>query len=176
MRQGQTHRQIIEVRRVGPVKGKRVLQLDESPVQRHSYSHRDIGECNLIVQSDKMASAFSPEQIATFLHIIQLPEKFLPKNNPPLDYAFLEALHIHMISTIPYENLSLHYSTTRKISIQPEDALAKFSTGRGRGGYCMENSIFFNHILRGLGFTAYTAGVRIRLREEGVPSGPFTGW
>lgn len=123
-----------------------------------------------------MASCFTSEQTAAFLELIQLPEQYLPRNNPPLDYALLEALHMHMISTIPYENLSLHYSSTRKISIRAEDALSKFSAGRGRGGYCMENSIFFNHILKGLGFTAYTAGVRIRLREDGVPSGPFTGW
>lgn len=48
--------------------------------------------------------------------------------------------------------------------------------GNGRGGYCMENSIFFNHVLRGLGFRAYLAGARIRLREGGVPRGGFTGW
>jgi len=40
----------------------------------------------------------------------------------------------------------------------------------------MEVSILFNHILRGLGFRAYTAGVRIRMRQNGVPSGDFIGW
>ena len=34
----------------------------------------------------------------------------------------------------------------------------------------------FNHVLKGLGFEAYTAGVRIRLREGGVPAGDFVGW
>jgi len=40
----------------------------------------------------------------------------------------------------------------------------------------MENSILFNHILRGLGFEVYTAGVRIRIREGGVPKGDYIGW
>lgn len=40
----------------------------------------------------------------------------------------------------------------------------------------MENSIFFNHILRALGFTVYTAGVKIRPRVGGIPGGNFTGW
>ena len=47
---------------------------------------------------------------------------------------------------------------------------------RGRGGYCMEVSILFYHVLLGLGFNVYTAGVRIRLRENGIPYGPYTGW
>lgn len=40
----------------------------------------------------------------------------------------------------------------------------------------MENSIFFNHVLRGLGFKVYTAGVKIRPRIGGVPGGNYTGW
>jgi arylamine N-acetyltransferase len=124
-----------------------------------------------------MASVFTSEQIAAFLNLIQLPAQYLPAKNPPLDLAFLSALHVHTISTIPYDNLSLHYSATHKFSIKPQDTYKKFvEWGRGRGGYCMENSIFFNHILRGLGFTAYTTGVRIRLRENGIPVGAFTGW
>lgn len=124
-----------------------------------------------------MASAYSPEQISAFLHHIQLPEKYHPQNNPAHDVAFLNALHVHTISEVPYENLSLHYSPTRTISIDPQDAFRKIvESGRGRGGYCMENSILFNHVLRGLGFNAYTAGVRIRLRENGVPSGDYIGW
>jgi arylamine N-acetyltransferase len=47
---------------------------------------------------------------------------------------------------------------------------------RGRGGYCMENAILYNHVLVGLGFDSYTAGVRTRLREGGVPNGDFPGW
>lgn len=37
-------------------------------------------------------------------------------------------------------------------------------------------SILFNHVLRGLGLTAYMAGVRIRLRENGIPAGAYIGW
>jgi len=40
----------------------------------------------------------------------------------------------------------------------------------------MEVSIFYNHVLRALGFKAYLAGVRIRNRIIGVPSGPYRGW
>ncbi|KAL3419241.1 Arylamine N-acetyltransferase [Phlyctema vagabunda] len=40
----------------------------------------------------------------------------------------------------------------------------------------MENSLFFNHVLRALGFRVYTAGVRIRMRENGVPKGDYIGF
>ena len=41
----------------------------------------------------------------------------------------------------------------------------------------MEGNLLFNHVLRAAGFVAYTAGVRIRSRVEGVPVGrEYTGW
>ncbi|KAF2440667.1 arylamine N-acetyltransferase 2 [Karstenula rhodostoma CBS 690.94] len=124
-----------------------------------------------------MASSLSPEQLSAYVHHIGLPAKYHPANKPIHDLAFLTQLHVHTISTIPYDNLTLHYSSSKKISIYPQDAFKKIITdNRGRGGYCMENSILFNHVLRGLGFTAYMAGVRIRLRENGIPAGAYIGW
>ena len=124
-----------------------------------------------------MASAYTPEQISTFLKYIQLPEKYHPANKPKHDIQFLSQLHVHTIAAIPYDNLSLHYSPTHKISIDPQHSFKKIvENGRGRGGYCMENSILFNHVLRGLGLQVYTAGVRIRLRKDGIPDGDYIGW
>lgn len=40
----------------------------------------------------------------------------------------------------------------------------------------MEVSIFFYHVLRGLGLEAYMTGVRIRPRVGGVPQGDYMGW
>ncbi|KAF2737818.1 arylamine N-acetyltransferase 4 [Polyplosphaeria fusca] len=122
-------------------------------------------------------SAYTPEQISAYCRYIELPERFHPENDAPRDLAFLTALHVHTISTIPYENLTLHYSKAHSISIEPEHLFQKVVVDkRGRGGYCMEVSILFNHILKGLSFNVYTAGVRIRLRENGVPAGEYTGW
>lgn len=82
-----------------------------------------------------------------------------------------------MISTVPYENLSIHYSQSHTISLDPQVLFQKIVVdGRGRGGYCMENSLFFNLILRGLGFRAFPVGVRIRHRIDGVPQGDYIGW
>ncbi|TVY91737.1 Arylamine N-acetyltransferase, partial [Lachnellula willkommii] len=71
----------------------------------------------------------------------------------------------------------LHYSATHAVSLDPQVLFQKIvGDGRGRGGYCMENSILFYHVLRALGFSVYMAGVRIRPRVGGVPGGAYTGW
>ncbi|KAK7403661.1 hypothetical protein QQX98_010584 [Neonectria punicea] len=86
-------------------------------------------------------------------------------------------LHTHCLSTLPYENLSLHYNATHQIELDPQHLFHKMVTdNRGRGGFCMEIAILYNHILRAAGFDAYTAGVRTRGRLQGVPRGDYPGW
>ncbi|KAI9641401.1 hypothetical protein NHQ30_010203 [Ciborinia camelliae] len=126
-----------------------------------------------------MASAYSSEQIDLYEEYICLPSQYRRRNNPPRTLNYLTSLHIHQISTIPYENLSLHYSPDHSVSLDPQTLFAKIiSNARGRGGYCLEGSTFFNHVLRALGFQVYTAGVRIRRRstQDGVPRGDYIGW
>ena len=125
----------------------------------------------------KSSSVFSELQLSVYLDYIQLPARFRPAANPPRDYALLHALHVHQLAAIPYENLLLHYSQARTVSLDPQQLYEKvIKWGRGRGGYCMENCIFFHHILRAFGFDVYATGARIRLREGGVPWGDYVGW
>ncbi|TVY60680.1 Arylamine N-acetyltransferase [Lachnellula suecica] len=124
-----------------------------------------------------MASAYSPAQIQQYESHVALPTRFRQSSNPLLDPAYLTALHVHQLAAIPYENLILHYSATHAVSLEPQTLFKKMVTdARGRGGYCMENSILFHHILQALGFKVYMAGVRIRPRAGGVPDGKYTGW
>lgn len=118
-----------------------------------------------------MASVYTDEQIDRYLSYIQLPPHFHYNSNLPQNLEFLKALRTHQISTIPYENLYLHYSKDHRISLDPQHYYNKFLKN-GRGGYCMENSIFFNHILRRLEFTVYTAGARVRPRVNGMSPRP----
>jgi arylamine N-acetyltransferase len=124
-----------------------------------------------------MASTFSLEQVKQYEQYIGLPAKYHRSANPTLDINYLTALHIHQIAAIPYENLSLHYSNHHSVSLDPQVQFKKIVTdARGRGGYCMEGNLFYNEMLKALGFNAYTAGVRIRYRENGVPNGDYSGW
>jgi arylamine N-acetyltransferase len=122
-----------------------------------------------------MTSAYSVSQIDKYEEYVQLPTQFRRNANPAKTLEYLTALHVHQISTIPYDNLILHYSESHQISLGEQDLFEKL-TKDNRGGYCMEVSIMFNHVLRALGFNAYTAGVRIRPRVNGVPEGDYRGW
>jgi len=73
---------------------------------------------------------------------------------------FLQTLTRHHTSTIPFENLELHYSTHKTISLNEQDLFAKFVHQR-RGGRCMENNTFFGTVLRSLGFEVRNCGGRV---------------
>jgi len=123
-----------------------------------------------------MSSAYSPEQISAYLDYIEVPAHHR-QNEPKLNLEFLIDLHVHTLSAIPYENLSLHYNDQHTNTLDPQKLFQKIVVdNRGRGGYCMEISLLYNHILRGLGFQVYTAGVKIRRRQNGIPHGPYVGW
>ncbi|TRX88196.1 hypothetical protein FHL15_010885 [Xylaria flabelliformis] len=120
------------------------------------------------------SSAYSREQIDQFLDYIQIPKKY---HNAPPSYDLLKTLHTYMLAAVPYENLAIHYNPEHAVELNPEHLFRKIVVNkRGRGGYCMENAILYNHMLVGLGFDSYTVGVRTRLRQGGVPSGDFPGW
>jgi arylamine N-acetyltransferase len=127
-------------------------------------------------------SVISEYQLSSFLTYIKFPTslhsyRYAPSNDPQHDLDFLTQLHIYTITAVPYENLSLHYNPTHTNSIEPLNVFHKIVTNaRGRGGYCMELSILYNHILRALNFAAYTSMVRIRYRTDGIPAGDYIGW
>ncbi|KAK7431186.1 hypothetical protein QQZ08_002226 [Neonectria magnoliae] len=124
-----------------------------------------------------MAPVYSEAQVAKFLSHLKVPSEFYIGNKPILDHAFLSAIHKHMITEIPYENLLLHYSDHQTITLDPQEIYRKIILdGRGRGGYCMENSLLLTYMLRALGFQVYPVGVRVRLRKDGIPHGGFPGW
>lgn len=123
---------------------------------------------------DNQNAIFSEEQLKQYFHRVKLPKKYY-ESGYNHDLPFLTALHRHQVAAIPYENLSLHYSHQKTVDLDPNFLFTKFVTdGRGRGGYCMEGSLFFLNVLRSIGFRAYPTIVRIRLREDGVPKGDYT--
>ncbi|KAK7702731.1 hypothetical protein SLS57_011230 [Botryosphaeria dothidea] len=122
-----------------------------------------------------MDSFLTSGELERYFNHIGLPKAYRTGPKPPLDIAFLTALHTHHISTIPYENLSLHYAKDVNISLDVHVILEKF-LANGRGGYCMEQNLFFNSVLRSLGFQVYLTGARPRVRSDGIPVGEYLGW
>jgi hypothetical protein len=132
---------------------------------------------SLRISKSSMEPAYSAAQLSSYEEFISLPQRFRLVNKPALTSEYLNSLHVHQISKVPYENLLLHYSKDHAVSLDPQVIFQKtLGNRRGRGGYCMENSIMFNHVLRGLGFKAYLSGARVRPRTNGIPSGDYSGW
>ncbi|KAK7516414.1 hypothetical protein IWZ03DRAFT_360150 [Phyllosticta citriasiana] len=76
-----------------------------------------------------MASTLTPEHLAVYFDCIEIPTL----------------------------NLGLHYAKDAHIPLDLPSLFAR-RTKNGRGGYCVENGIFFNTVQRTLGFSSYLAG------------------
>lgn len=132
-----------------------------------------------------MISEYSKGQLTKYLKYIALPTQYEEYINKPQSFPKTEealtVLFRCQITRFPYDNLSVHYSTTNLADIEPQNIYLKFMGSEGdeptrRGGYCLECSIFFHHVLLGLGFSVYMTGVRNRARIDGIPQGEFKGW
>lgn len=109
---------------------------------------------------------YTPAQIAQYFDRLGLPEeqrKYRVAGLTPEDtLAYLALLQKLHLAAIPFENLSLHYSPHRQISVHPQELFRKIiADDNGRGGYCMENTGLFATLLHSLGFDSYSAGGRV---------------
>lgn len=94
---------------------------------------------------------------------------------------FLHALTRHHTCNVPFENLELHYSAHKTISLDPAHLYKKFVHQR-RGGRCMENNTFFATVLRSLGFDVRNCAGRVARSMSPYPevrqnqSRTYDGW
>lgn len=87
-------------------------------------------------------------------------------------FAFLDLLQKHQLCKVPWENISMHYSWHRSITVRPAYLFKKIVHNEGVGGYCMEANYLFHLILYNLGFDVYMAGARIFHPETNT----YGGW
>ncbi|KAF4550182.1 Hypothetical protein D9617_18g033730 [Elsinoe fawcettii] len=122
-----------------------------------------------------MASELDDVSIARYLDHIGMPapdlDLHLPLGEPNL--VLLTVLFRNHIAAIPYENLCLHYSRERYVSLDSSSLLDRI-VSRRRGGYCMELNMIFYLLLRRIGFQAYMTGARLGQDPESGQA--FTGW
>ena len=126
-----------------------------------------------------MASAlehttYTKEQIDKYYDRINLKEALrlytISEASSKASLSYLGLLQRHHLTNVPFENLSLHYSPSRHISLHPEAIFRKIVEGNGRGGYCMELNSLFGSLLRSLGYKVYSTGARVHDGKE------FGGW
>ena len=118
---------------------------------------------------------YTPEQLQTYFKRIRLPQKYLDSpiissSNASLAQTtehglpLVHALTRYHAASVPFENLELHYSAHKTISLNMDDLFAKFAERGlkyGRGGRCMENNGFFGTVLRSLGYTVRNCAGRV---------------
>jgi arylamine N-acetyltransferase len=113
------------------------------------------------------------EQLQTYFKRINLPQKYRDSplvSDPSLaktkehGFPFLKTVTRYHTCNVPFENLELHYSAHKKISLNMNDLYTKFAERGlqyGRGGRCMENNGFFGTVLRSLGFDVRNCAGRV---------------
>jgi arylamine N-acetyltransferase len=108
---------------------------------------------------------YSSDQIQRYFQRIRLPlDQRLSKVDhltPSEALGFLAQLQKRQLVAVPFENLALHYSEDRRISLHVEDVFEKIVGSGCRGGYCMEVNLLFATVLKTLGFQLYTPGARV---------------
>lgn len=127
-------------------------------------------------------SSYSEEQLQKYFDRISLPEnpRFQlgvegRKATPDEQLSFIAHMKKYHLAAIPWENLELHYSPTKTISLEPQFLFEKIVLrGDGRGGRCMETNCLFGTVLRSLGFDIYSAGARVN--QAAQPIAATKGW
>ncbi len=127
-------------------------------------------------------SSYNSLQIVQYFEHIALPNKIRNRIvaakcalTPEEQLLFLSNLMKYHLAAIPFENLELHYSPTKIVSLEPQYLFQKIvQRGDGRGGRCMETNCLFGTILRSLGFDVYSSGARVN--ESAQPIAATKGW
>ena len=137
---------------------------------------------------------YGQDKLQTYFKRIKLPSKYLesPVLNDPAfaqtkehGLSLIHGLARYHAANVPFENLELHYSAHKTISLNMDDLYAKFAERGlkyGRGGRCMENNGFFGTVLRSLGYEVRNCAGRVsramspikQIREE--QGHTYDGW
>lgn len=118
---------------------------------------------------------YTPSQIETYLNHISFPQPEYPRITPQVaktkaGLEYLSVLQRYHLAAVTFENLSLHYSQEKLLSLNDDDLFDKI-VNKKRGGYCMENNQFFGTVLRSLGYEVVSTGARVC-----GPDGGLGGW
>ncbi|EMF13323.1 arylamine N-acetyltransferase 1 [Sphaerulina musiva SO2202] len=113
------------------------------------------------------------KQLQAYFRRIRLPQEHCATpilhdhklaNTKEHGLPLLRALQLYHLANIPFENLELHYSAKKSISLNMDDLYQKFvvrGENYSRGGRCMEHNGFFGTVLRSLGYDVRNCAGRV---------------
>ncbi|KAK7973310.1 hypothetical protein PG988_007444 [Apiospora saccharicola] len=111
----------------------------------------------------------SDGELREYFECIKLPQRYL--DSPVLKEAaqartkehglpFLQALTRYHACTVTFDNLVLHYSAQKKVTLDQAELFNRIVRQR-RGGRCMEQNSFLATALRSIGFEVRNCGGRV---------------
>ena len=111
---------------------------------------------------------YNNERLTSYFHRINFPIEDHASDR----LVFLTQLVQRQLAYVPFETLSLHYSSERLVSLDTDDLYDKIVTRR-RGGYCLENNALFRTVLRSLGYRVMSVVCRITMASRGIFDGSW---
>ncbi|MCJ1396787.1 N-terminal acetyltransferase [Xylographa bjoerkii] len=117
--------------------------------------------------------SYTPSQLRAYLEHIDLCSD--ASDFPEPSIPWLEKLIRHHISSIPFENLAMHYSKTHLLDLDPVNLYTKVIK-RGFGGGCTELNRMFGLLMKGLGFEVTMHGARVHAAAGGGEGDWYFGW
>lgn len=119
---------------------------------------------------------YSKSELLDYFARIELPEEYYQDvlsdtslaKTKEAGFPLLEALCRHHTCNVPFENLILHYSANKKVTLDLAELYTWFVKKR-RGGRCMENNSFFATVLRSLGYQVRNCGGRVSRAMSSYP-------
>jgi arylamine N-acetyltransferase len=109
-------------------------------------------------------SIYTDSQIRCYLERIKFPLSATSALPPPTLETLRRLVASHL-QNIPWENLSLHYSTQYIVSVDKDQIFDKF-VNKCKGGHCMEHTIAFATVLRSLDYDLYTVSGRLWINDQ----------
>ncbi|KAM0716683.1 hypothetical protein Q7P37_008128 [Cladosporium fusiforme] len=112
---------------------------------------------------------YSKDELQEYFTRINLPGRYLDSpvlSDPSLaktkehGLPLLEALCRQNACNVPFENLILHYSPSKKVTLDISELFTWF-VKRRRGGRCMETNTLFGTVLRSIGYQVRNCGGRV---------------
>ncbi|KAK7947823.1 uncharacterized protein PG986_008709 [Apiospora aurea] len=112
---------------------------------------------------------FSDAELREYFECIKLPQRYLDSavlkeaaqaRTREHGLPFLQALTRYHACTVAFDNLVLHYSAEKKVTLD-QAALFNRIVRQHRGGRCMEQNSFLATALRSIGFEVRNCGGRV---------------